>query len=199
MEEGKQKKGRPQRRGRGPRGPYQVSGTPKQLRYMAELVAGKSKRRAAHDAGYKGCPRRAVADLDRAAFNRAVHEAANACGITLEAIAKKLRELMDAMERKSFLTQSGEIVYAKEQGMADVQLKAVIIALDVLGISGKARQAVADEKYSAGDAVNVLNLAKRFEHLSDEELEEAMRIMQNRMTGTSAASPNAINAEERDC
>ena len=198
MEEGKQEKGGPQRRGRGPRGPYQVSGTPKQLRYLAGLIAGKSKLRAAHDAGYKGCPRRAVADLDRAAFNLAIHEAMEAAGITLQYLMRKIRRGMEAQWEQPFLTYAGDIVYVSPAPDHAVRLKATQFAADLLGISSIARQPVKGETPS-GAAVDVLLMAKQFEHLSDAELEDTMRLMQNRMTTTSTPSSNAIKAKQRDC
>lgn len=160
-----------------PRGPYRVKGTARQLAYLEGLLTGKSRKRAAHDAGYKGKPACVVADLDRSAFNRAVHEAAEAEGVTLEGVMAKLAGLMEAKEEKAFMTRAGDVVYGKAQAVTDVQLKATALAADLLGISGRARQRSEDEKRGLGDQGNILVLAQRYEHLSDAELEEAMQLM----------------------
>ena len=172
--------------------------TTKQLAYLAGRVAGKSPGRAASEAGYISRPSKIVADLDRGAFNRAVHEAAEGEGVTLETIMAKLGDLMDAKEEKSFVTRAGDVVYAKEQALADVQLKATQTAADLLGVSSKARQAVAEEKRPSGDNVNILVLAQRYEHLTDEQLEEAMQLMRvGQFDGSKLAERTGFEGLER--
>ena len=159
------------------RGPYRVTGTAKQRRYLTGLTSGLSKRQAAKAAGYKGKPSLVVADLEKAAFNRAIYEAFEAAGVTLETIAAKIGDLMKATEEKAFVTRSGEVVYAEAADLADVQLKATVLAANLLGISSRARQVVAEAEKPRGDGVSILILAQQFEHLSDEQLEEAMQLM----------------------
>ena len=160
------------------RGPYNVKPTAKQLAYLQGRIEGKSPERAAKEAGYIWArPSRVVAELRRSAFCRVMHEAAEEAGITLEIIMLKLAETMDAKEKKPFVTRDGDVVYAEEAPVHDIQLKATQAAMDVLGLTSKARQASAEAVKPASGGVNILVLAQRFEHLSDEELEEAMQLM----------------------
>ena len=69
------------------------------------------------------------------------------------------------------------MVYAEDAPVHDIQLKATQAAMDVLGLTSKARQASAEAVKPASGGVNILVLAQRFEHLPDEELEEAMQLM----------------------
>ena len=169
--------------------------TPKQLAYLAGRIAGKSALRSVSDAGYANCPSKVIGSLSGPAFHAAVHAAMESGGVTMELLVKTLGETLVATEEKAFVTKDGAVVYANESPLPEVRLKAAAVAFDVMGISGRARQAVAEEK-RAGDQVNVLVLAQRYEHLSIGQLEEAMQLMLvGQFEGSSLALP-AVESKE---
>ena len=151
--------------------------TSKQMKYLASRSAGMSAEQSVIAAGYKGRPSVVVADLERQAFNREVSAVFESEGITLQGIAATIKAGMDAEVVESFCTKAGDVVYSKPMVDHQTRHKFVVTASDLLGLSTRARQAVAEADKPKGDGVNILVLAQRFEHMDDAQLEEAMQLM----------------------
>ena len=147
-----------------------------QVLYAMARASGKSPREAARQAGYTNVTRRRIYQLEHNPnLQEYVEEHLAAEGITMELIAHKVREGLDAMTTSTFLNRlTGEVVYSRPLEDMQTRHKYLTTLLDLLGLSGRLRNEAGKE---AAPVTDILLLARRFEHLTDTELEEAMQLM----------------------
>ncbi len=66
--------------------------------------------------------------------NRELNHVLDAAGVTIEKLAKRLRQSLDAKETKAFIHQkTGNVVYSKRMIAHDIRLKAIRIAAELRG------------------------------------------------------------------
>jgi phage terminase small subunit len=66
--------------------------------------------------------------------NRELNHIFDAAGVTIERLAKRVRQGLDAKETKAFIHQkTGNVVYSKRMIAHDIRLKAIRIAADLRG------------------------------------------------------------------
>jgi len=139
-------------------------------------ASGKSPREAAQEAGYTNVTRRRIYQLEHNShLQEYIEEHFAAEGVTMELIARKVREGLDAMVTSTFLNRlTGEVVYSRPLEDMQMRHKYLTTVLDLLGLSGRLRN---EAGKSEAPVVDILLLARRFEHLTDAELEDAMQRM----------------------
>ena len=147
-----------------------------QVLYAMARTSGMSPRQAAEKAGYTNITRRRIYQLEHNPNLREyIEDHLAAEGITMELVALKLREGLDAMMTSTFLNrQTGEVVYARPMEDMQTRHKYLTTVLDMLGMTGRLRRDVGESKRPE---IDILLLARRFSHLTDAELEDAMQLM----------------------
>lgn len=104
-------------------------------KYVAGRIAGKTKKQAALDAGYAlSTAENTKQKLDKKpAVQRLFKETLDAAGITDDAMARRLKESLDAMETK-FWAKDGKVEEERNVVAHDVRLKAIELAAKLKGL-----------------------------------------------------------------
>lgn len=153
--------------------------TPRMVKALELAAGGKHIKTAMREAGYpEGGIRVQLARLrSHEDLGAAVELVLHDHGVTLDVVAEKLKDSLDATMVQSFCTKSGEVVHTEPMVDNQTRLKAVELSARLLGADRKARDFVAAE-VREHVPVNILVVAEASKSLSDEQLDDVIRRIQ---------------------
>ena len=173
----------------------------KQQKLLDGIAAGKPLNIATQDAGYAS-PRRALALMEKEPFFEHIQAAFEKKGITLDRIAEKVSDGLEATTVEFLVTRDGVV---KTEPVPDYMArhKYVGTAADLLGLSSRARASAHDTESGGKATINIIQLAQKFEHLDDKQLEEAMQlqragIFEGSIIARQLDAPTIVTGEDND-